>query len=60
MTADADLSGQRFQAQDRLHHDATRGMITDKQALEFLNRAVSINHVQAMIELGLCYYSAAG
>lgn len=33
------------------------GMITDKQALEFLNRAVSVNHVQALIELGLCYYS---
>ena len=33
------------------------GMITDKQALEFLNQAVSLNHVQAMIELGLCYYS---
>ena len=33
------------------------GMITDKQALEFLNRAISVNHVQAMIELGLCYYS---
>lgn len=33
------------------------GMITDKQALEFLNRAVSANHVQALIELGLCYYS---
>ncbi len=33
------------------------GMITEKQALEFLNRAVSVNHVQALIELGLCYYS---
>jgi hypothetical protein len=33
------------------------GFITDKQALEFLNRAASINHIQAMIELGLCYYS---
>lgn len=33
------------------------GMITDKQALEFLIRAVSVQHVQALIELGLCYYS---
>jgi TPR repeat protein len=33
------------------------GYITDKQALEFLTRAVSANHIQAMIELGLCYYS---
>jgi TPR repeat protein len=33
------------------------GFITDKQALEFLTRAASANHIQAMIELGLCYYS---
>jgi uncharacterized protein len=33
------------------------GFITDKQALEFLNRAASNNHIQGMIELGLCYYS---
>lgn len=33
------------------------GFITDKQALEFLNRAAATNHIQAMIELGLCYYS---
>jgi TPR repeat protein len=33
------------------------GFITDKQALEFLTRAASGNHLQAMIELGLCYYS---
>ncbi|MCX6132751.1 MAG: tetratricopeptide repeat protein [Ignavibacteriales bacterium] len=33
------------------------GFITDKQALEFLTRASSVNHIQAMIELGLCYYS---
>jgi hypothetical protein len=33
------------------------GIITEKQALEFLNRAASANHVQALIELGLCYYS---
>ncbi len=33
------------------------GFITDKQALEFLTRASSANHIQAMIELGLCYYS---
>ncbi|MBF8294544.1 MAG: hypothetical protein HW389_1089 [Bacteroidetes bacterium] len=33
------------------------GFITDKQALEFLMRAASANHIQAMIELGLCYYS---
>jgi len=33
------------------------GFITDKQALEFLTRAASANHVQAVIELGLCYYS---
>lgn len=31
--------------------------ITEKQALEFLNKAVALNHVQAIIELGLCYYS---
>ncbi len=33
------------------------GFITDKQALEFLTRAASTDHIQAMIELGLCYYS---
>jgi TPR repeat protein len=33
------------------------GFITDKQALEFLTKAASANHIQAMIELGLCYYS---
>jgi uncharacterized protein len=33
------------------------GPITDKQALELLNRAAATNHIQAIIELGLCYYS---
>ena len=33
------------------------GFITDKQALEFLKHASSVNHQQAIIELGLCYYS---
>jgi uncharacterized protein len=33
------------------------GIITEKQALEFLNRAAAGNHVQGLIELGLCYYS---
>jgi len=33
------------------------GMITDKQALEFLHKAASAQHIQALIELGLCYYS---
>jgi uncharacterized protein len=33
------------------------GFITDKQALEFLRHASSLNHQQAIIELGLCYYS---
>ncbi len=33
------------------------GMITEKQALDLLNKAASANHIQAIIELGLCYYS---
>jgi uncharacterized protein len=33
------------------------GFITEKQALEFLNKAAAANHVQGLIELGLCYYS---
>jgi len=33
------------------------GAITDKQALEFLTRAAATKHIQAIIELGLCYYS---
>lgn len=33
------------------------GVITDKQAFDILNRASSAGHIQAMIELGLCYYS---
>ncbi|HAL57165.1 MAG TPA: hypothetical protein DCP63_12010 [Bacteroidetes bacterium] len=31
--------------------------ITEKQALEFLNKAVAVNHIQAHMELGLCYYA---
>lgn len=34
-----------------------QNFITEKQALELLNKAVALNHVQAIIELGLCYYS---
>ena len=33
------------------------GFITEKQALEFLIKAAAANHVQGLIELGLCYYS---
>jgi hypothetical protein len=33
------------------------GFITEKQALEFLKKAAAANHVQGLIELGLCYYS---
>lgn len=33
------------------------GFITEKQALEFLNKAAAANHIQGLIELGLCYYS---
>ena len=33
------------------------GFITEKQALEFLNRAAAANDIQGLIELGLCYYS---
>jgi hypothetical protein len=33
------------------------GFITEKQALEFLTKAAAANHVQGLIELGLCYYS---
>lgn len=33
------------------------GMITEKQALEMLNKSAAADHVQAIIELGLCYYS---
>ncbi|MDL1894296.1 SEL1-like repeat protein [Sphingobacteriales bacterium CHB3] len=31
--------------------------LTDAQALQMLERAVAQNHSQALIELGLCYYS---
>jgi len=34
-----------------------QGVVTEKQALELLNKAVNAKHVQAIIELGLCYYS---
>ena len=34
-----------------------QGVVTEKQALELLNKAVTANHVQAIIELGLCYYA---
>jgi TPR repeat protein len=33
------------------------GFITEKQALEFLKKAAAANHIQGLIELGLCYYS---
>ena len=33
------------------------GFITEKQALEFLNKAAAVNHIQGLLELGLCYYS---
>jgi hypothetical protein len=33
------------------------GFITEKQALEFLTKAAAANHIQGLIELGLCYYS---
>jgi len=33
------------------------GFITEKQALEFLTRAAAANHIQGLIELGLCSYS---
>jgi len=33
------------------------GFITEKQALEFLNKAAAVNHIHGLIELGLCYYS---
>lgn len=35
----------------------TQFPISDQKALEFLQTAVAANHVQARIELGLCYYS---
>jgi TPR repeat protein len=33
------------------------GFITEKQAIEFLKRAAAANHVQGLMELGLCCYS---
>lgn len=35
----------------------TQFPISDQKALEFLQTAVSAHHVQALVELGLCYYS---
>jgi hypothetical protein len=34
-----------------------QGFITEAQALEFLKKAAAVNHIQAMIELGLCSYA---
>jgi TPR repeat protein len=34
-----------------------QGFITEPQALEFLKNAAAANHIQATIELGLCYYA---
>ncbi len=34
-----------------------QGFITEPQALEFLKKAAAANHIQATIELGLCYYA---
>lgn len=34
-----------------------QGYLTDAQALEFFQKAAAKNHIQAIIELGLCYYS---
>jgi hypothetical protein len=34
-----------------------QGFITEPQALEFLKKAAAVDHIQATIELGLCYYA---
>ena len=34
-----------------------QGFITETQALGFLRKAAAVNHIQATIELGLCYYA---
>jgi len=33
------------------------GFVTEKQALDLLGKAASADHIQATIELGLCYYA---
>lgn len=49
----ATLKALRFDA----YFPLDQGFLTDTQALEMLQKAASKNHVQATIELGLCYYS---